>query len=102
MVTPADIQSIGNELAIRWSDGTEDYYLMHRLRALSPSAETTGERDLLGKKFGGEENRDYSGVTVKAWQIVGGYALALAFSDGHKTGIYSWQYLKDIAPHCLV
>ena len=100
MVSPENIQAIGSEIAIRWSDSSEDYYSMERLRALSPSAETTGERDLLGNKFGGEPERDYPGVRVNAWQIVGGYAIAFAFTDGHRTGIYSYQYLKDIAPHC--
>ena len=67
------------------------------LRALSPSAETTGERDLLGVKYGGDDRKSYPGVRVTAWQTVGGYAVAFAFSDGHKTGIYSYEYLRAIA-----
>ena len=94
---PEDIQAIGHEIAIRWSDGTENYYPMEKLRALSPSAETTGERDLLGVKYGGEEGKSYAGVRVLAWQPVGGYALAFSFSDGHRTGIYSYEYLRAIA-----
>ena len=63
-----DIQLIGDEVAIRWNDGTETYCKMDRLRALSPSAETTGERDLLGKAISGNEHgRDFSGVTVTGW-----------------------------------
>ena len=93
---PDDVQVIGEFFAIRWSDGREDFYPMDRLRAWSPSAETMGERDLLGKQFGGEERRDFTGVRVVAWQTVGGYALALAFSDGHRTGIYSHAYLRQI------
>ncbi len=100
MVTPIEVQPIGPELAIRWSDHSEDYYHMEKLRALSPSAETTGERDLLGQKYGGDDRKTYPGVRVTGWQTIGGYALALAFSDGHRTGIYSYTYLKDIAPHC--
>ena len=42
MLSPTDIQSIGDEIAIRWSDGSENYYPMERLRAWSPSAETAG------------------------------------------------------------
>jgi DUF971 family protein len=93
---PADVQAIGDFLAIRWSDGQEDFFPMDRLRAWSPSAETMGERDLLGKQYGGEEQSDHSGVRVVSWQTVGGYALALAFSDGHRTGIYSYPYLREI------
>ena len=39
MLTPVDIQIIGSEIAIRWSDGRETYYPADRLRAASPSAE---------------------------------------------------------------
>ena len=96
MISPKDIQAIGNEIAIRWSDGSENYFPMEKLRALSPSAETTGERDLLGVKYGGDERKEYHGVRVTAWQQVGDYAIAFAFSDGHKTGIYSYEYLRAI------
>jgi len=93
-----DIQLIGNEVAIRWKDGTENYYPMDRLRALSPSAETQGERDLLGHRIGGGPvHRDFSGVTVVGWNPVGSYAIQFRFSDGHNTGIYSFDYLKKIA-----
>lgn len=93
---PEEIQVIGDFLALRWSDGREDFYPMDRLRAWSPSAETMGERDLLGHRYGGEEKRDHDGVRVVSWQTVGGYALAIAFSDGHRTGIYSFVYLREI------
>lgn len=96
MISPENIQCIGDEVAIRWSDGSENYYPMERLRAWSPSAETAGERDLLGQKIGGDERKEFPGVRVTGWQIVGGYAVAFAFSDGHRTGIYSYEYLKEI------
>lgn len=97
MIRPADIQLIGSEVAIRWEDGAEDYLPMDRLRALSPSAETQGERDLLGQLIGGgEPGRDFSGVTVTGWAPIGGYAIQFAFSDGHRTGIYSFDYLRRI------
>ena len=93
-----DIQLIGDEVAIRWNDGAESFYRMDRLRSLSPSAETMGERDLLGKEFGGnEKGRDFTGTTVTGWNPVGLYALQFRFSDGHNTGIYSFDYLREIA-----
>ncbi|HQZ27361.1 MAG TPA: DUF971 domain-containing protein [Verrucomicrobiales bacterium] len=93
-----EIQLIGDEVAIRWTDDSEGYIAMSRLRALSPSAETAGERDLLGKQIGGNEiGRDFSKITVKGWNIVGNYAIQFRFSDGHNTGIYSFDYLREIA-----
>ena len=97
MLQPEDIQAIGQEIAIRWSDGAETYHPMDKLRALSPSAETTGERDLLGVKYGGESGKDYTGIRVTSWQITGGYAVAFTFSDGHRTGLYSYDYLRAMA-----
>jgi len=92
-----DIQAIGEEIAIRWQDDTESYITMSHLRARSPSAETQGEKDLLGKQIGGSQGKgDYTGVTVTGWNPVGGYAIQFFFSDGHKTGIYSFDYLKSI------
>ena len=97
MNKPEDIQLIGNEIAIRWDDGDEDYLPMDKLRALSPSAETQGERDLLGNLIGGgEPGRDFTGVTVTGWAPVGGYAIQFTFSDGHRTGIYSFPYLREV------
>lgn len=94
----SQIQLIGNEVAILWADGTESYYPMHRLRALSPSAETQGEQDLFGNQMGPDNRgKDYSGVTVIDWKPVGGYAIQFHFSDGHRTGLYSFPYLREIA-----
>ncbi|MCB1231644.1 MAG: DUF971 domain-containing protein [Verrucomicrobiae bacterium] len=97
MVKPEDIQLIGTEVAIRWADGVEDFLPMDKLRALSPSAETQGEHDLLGNLIGGgEPGRDFSGVTVIGYVPIGGYAIQFNFSDGHRTGIYSFDYLREI------
>lgn len=94
---PTNIQCIGDLVAIRWDDDSEDYFPMERLRALSPSAEQQGERDLLGNQYGGSAQTEFPGVTVTGWQPVGGYAIQLQFSDGHQTGLYTFDYLKKIA-----
>lgn len=93
-----DIQLIGKEVAIKWTDDSEDFYAMDRLRALSPSAETQGEKDLLGNPISGDQiGKDFSGVSVTGWNPVGGYGIQFHFSDGHNTGIFTFEYLKDIA-----
>jgi len=84
-------------VGIIWKDGSEDFFQMDLLRAASPSAETTGERDLLGNVYGGEGNKKFKGVRVTGWSLVGGYAVLFRFSDGHETGIYSFDYLKRLA-----
>ncbi len=95
-----DIQLIGNEVAIKWDDGSDDFYPMDQLRAASPSAETAGERDLLGVQISGDEKgKDFTGVTVTGWAPVGNYGLQFKFSDGHNTGIYSFDFLKELTNH---
>jgi DUF971 family protein len=94
---PQEIQSIGDEIAIRWSDQSESYFPMERLRAYSPSAENLGEQDLLGNTFGGDSRKHFPGVRVTGWDMVGGYGVLFAFSDGHRTGIFSYEYLQHLA-----
>lgn len=96
MIRPANIAAIGNEIAIVWDDGTESFIGMEKLRAASPSAENIGERDLLGRQYGGTDRKDFSGVTVKRWNMVGSYAVQFDFSDGHSTGIYPFDYLRSL------
>jgi DUF971 family protein len=97
MLTPVDVQIIGTEVALRWSDGRETFYPADRLRAASPSAETHGERDIFGQQHGGHGPRDFSGVTVLGWERIGNYALRFDFSDGHRTGLYAYDYLLKLA-----
>ena len=61
------------------------------LRVFSPSAEVRGhsedERVLqTGKKH----------VGIEQLEAVGNYAIRIVFDDGHDTGIYSWEFLKDL------
>ena len=97
MLAPQNIQLIGSEVAIAWSDGTETYHPADKLRAASPSAETRGEKDILGQQHGGSSKKDFSGVQVLGWERVGNYALRFDFSDGHRTGLYSYDYLRELA-----
>ncbi|NNE92835.1 MAG: DUF971 domain-containing protein [Verrucomicrobiales bacterium] len=97
-ISPDDIQAIGELIAIRWSDGREDFYGMSHLRAVSPSASNRGETDLLGNLIGGGEDagKDFSGVLVTGWAPVGGYAIQFQFSDGHNSGLYGFDFLREV------
>ncbi len=97
MKTPQNIQLIGTEVAIVWSDGTETYYSGPELRAASPSAETRGEKDIFGNQYGGGEKKNFSNVQVLSFERVGNYALRFDFSDGHRTGLYGFDLLQELA-----
>jgi DUF971 family protein len=35
-------------------------------------------------------------VTLRGWRPVGGYAIQFDFSDGHNTGLYTFEYLRSL------
>jgi DUF971 family protein len=64
------------------------------LRVYSPSAEVRGhssdERKLqTGKKY----------VAIERIDVVGNYAVRLVFDDGHDSGLYAWDLLRDLGEH---
>ncbi|WP_129140252.1 gamma-butyrobetaine hydroxylase-like domain-containing protein [Modicisalibacter coralii] len=82
------------ELELAYADG-ECYRLSAEyLRVFSPSAEVRGHGPdtatlQTGMKYVGLKNITQTGR----------YALKLHFDDGHDTGLYSWEYLYDLATH---
>jgi len=93
---PKDIQLIGSELAVIWEDGSESYYPAEFLRKHSPSAQNKGEVDILGNQYGGDGPKEFPGVTITGWDFQGNYAFRPMFSDGHGSGLFSWEYLKEL------
>lgn len=97
MHSPVNIQIIGREVAVVWDDGVESYFPFEKLRAASPSASNQGEHDIFGNRYGGGGPREFPGVDVLGWERIGNYALCFIFSDGHRTGLYSFDYLRKLA-----
>lgn len=98
---PADIQVIGDELAIRWDDGGESFLRLETLRRHCPCAGCQGERDVLGHLHKGPE-KPLSPASYHLRQIVtvGSYAVQPTWGDGHNTGIFAFDYLRKISsPH---
>lgn len=62
------------------------------LRVCSPSAEVRGHGGGAWQTIGGKKE-----VVIKGVEPVGQYAVRLLFSDGHDSGIYSWEILHDLA-----
>ena len=61
------------------------------------SAENKGESDLLGNRIGGTTETSFPGIRVTGWEMVGGYAIQFRFSDGHNTGLFSYDLLMQLA-----
>ena len=96
MAKPTDLQLIGSELCILWQDGSESYFPSEFLRQHSPSAQNIGEKDIFGNQYGGDGPKEFPGVTITGWDFQGNYGVSPWFSDGHKSGIFSWDYLKNL------
>ena len=77
-------------LALRWPDGSEARFTHARLRAACPCSECRAQRRA------GVELREDAAVRVAAIEPVGAYALNLAFSDGHRRGIYPYAMLAAL------
>ena len=94
---PADIQQIGGELAIKWDDGRESFIPLEKLRRHCPCAGCQGERDILGNLYKGPDQP----LTPRSFQLmsivnVGGYAIQPVWADGHNTGLFSFDYLRQL------
>lgn len=88
-------------LTIEWEDGQTSYYSIAYLRRMSPSADMRQLREEMAKNpLTVLPNKGSSAgpLTALSAELVGNYALKIAFSDGHDTGIYSWRYLREIDP----
>lgn len=78
-------------LEVAFDDGSRFELPCEYLRVYSPSAEVRGHgpgQEVLqvGKKE----------VNIRDIEPVGVYAVKFGFTDGHDTGIYSWEYLYDL------
>ena len=101
---PADVKvfvTTGDGVAITWSDGHFSRYTFPYLRDQCPCATCRDERE--------KKSQDKSGgadllpmfkprVTAKSASSVGNYAIQIQCSDGHSTGIYSFDALRELCP----
>ena len=78
-------------LEIAFDDGSRFSVPCEYLRVFSPSAEVRGHGP--GQEVLQVGKRD---VEIKEIEPVGNYAVKLVFSDGHDTGLYSWEYLHEL------
>lgn len=90
-----------SSLTIQWNDGQCDTLSLELLRSQCPCARCRQERQqqqqaksllqILPGNYAG-------GMKIQAVELVGNYALKIAWSDNHDSGIYSFSYLRELAP----
>jgi DUF971 family protein len=94
IVRPTDLalDSEGN-LLVHWDDGKDSKFAARWLRARCPCAECVEEWS--GKRVVGDAQVK-DDVKPRGMHQVGRYAMQIDWSDGHSTGIYSWDYLLKL------
>lgn len=94
---PVSLEAIGQELAIKWDDGSETYIPLEKLRRACPCAGCKGETDILGQVHRGPTGA----LGTNAFQLrriagVGAYGISPVWADGHGSGIYTFDYLRRL------
>ena len=79
-----------DSLFVKFDNGLEVTLSAELLRVESPSAEVQGHG--VGQKSTPTGKAE---VTISALEPVGNYAIRISFSDGHDTGLFSWDTLYD-------
>jgi DUF971 family protein len=90
---PREIKASEGNIRIRWSDEHQSEYVARDLRLACRCAgcvdEWTHERTV-------QESHVPTSLQPKGIDVVGNYALHFTWSDGHSTGIYTYDYLRDV------
>ena len=83
------------EIGVVWDDAHESYFDPHELRCACACASCVDE--VSGRKLLQDERvpRD---VRVRQWHPVGNYGVAFVWSDGHDTGIFTFERLRELCP----
>ncbi|MGB0472979.1 MAG: gamma-butyrobetaine hydroxylase-like domain-containing protein [Porticoccaceae bacterium] len=86
------VRQAKDSLLIEFSDGQEFSLPAEFLRVHSPSAEVRGHGE-------GNETLQFGkrDIRITGLEQAGNYALLILFSDGHDSGIFSWDYLRHLA-----
>jgi DUF971 family protein len=89
--TEINLHQVSRVLDIVFDDGASFSLPVEYLRVYSPSAEVRGHGP--GQEVLQVGKRE---VNISSIEPVGVYAVKFTFTDGHNTGIYSWDYLHEL------
>ncbi|MGB5834562.1 MAG: DUF971 domain-containing protein [Thiohalocapsa sp.] len=89
--TQINLHQKSRVLEIVYDDAAHFRLPCEYLRVYSPSAEVRGHRPDQAKL-----QIDKETVNISDLQQIGSYAVKIVFDDGHKSGLYDWQYLYKL------
>jgi len=96
---PTGIRRVADAVEIEWSDGVRAQYTPRLLRDACPCA-TCREKRTAPPPAGTLtvlRPEELVPLAVEGMRPVGQYAYSIAFTDGHDTGIYTLEYLRELA-----
>jgi len=91
-----NLATIGNEVALAWDDGGENYLTFEKLRKACPCAKCQGEPDVTGFVIVPKVVHSAKSFELLRHEMVGGYAIRFFWADGHNSGIYSYDLLRSL------
>ncbi len=97
-VKPRNIAVAGRELALAWADGHESYLPFDDLRSACPCSLCRAQRDAPSDPLRIVKAPARGEVLIRQLVPVGAYAVQIVWSDGHDTGIYSFESLRAACP----
>ena len=95
---PKQLKVNNGAFEIAWESGETWIIPLIYLRDQCPCAGCKGETILLHTyRPAAVENKTPEMYVMTGIQPVGGYAIQISWKDGHNTGLYSWEYLKQLS-----
>lgn len=92
------------KLEVQWQDGLRSTYSLSYLRSMCPCAQckVVREEQKQHKRLLPVLPGNYAKpLAVLSAELVGNYALRIDWSDQHGSGIYSFEYLREISPPAM-
>ena len=86
-----------HEIAIKWKNDEEQFLPLKNLRLACPCAGCSGETDVFGTTYANKPSSlILDAYKIKTYEHVGLYGVRFFWADGHKDGIYTFEFLKNI------
>lgn len=98
IISRITVDKTDQQLLITWSDGAESAFPMEGLRRACPCVFCRGGHEHMSRRLDVQELLRKPSRTweIRKIQPVGNYALQLIWSDGHNTGLYRYDALRNL------
>ncbi len=94
------VETEAQTLTINWADEHTSVYGLDGLRRACPCVECAGGHAHMNQPA---DPAVFKEKPTRTWQVtqlieVGNYAMQIVWGDGHDSGIYRWEYLRQLCP----